>query len=117
MKGADKIKNWMEKFKVAWLTKDIDAVFGLLSDDVEYWETPFQKMGKGDELRTAWEEVLSLENMTLEYEVFAIDSEKDRYGIKWKFIHTTGESAGVYLIELNEEGFCKYFYRSAQPRG
>lgn len=114
MKDWKKIQNWMEKFKVAWLSKDIDTVLGLLAEDVEYWETPFQKMGKGIELRKAWEEILPLENMELEYEVFVADLDKNRYAVIWRFTHSTGKSAGAYLIELNTNGLCKYFYHSAQ---
>lgn len=116
MDNMDKIKNWMEAFKSAWLSKDIDAVFDLLSDRVEYWETPFEKMGKGTELRTAWEEILPLKNMQLEYEIFSIDAQSGRYGVRWKFTHDDGDSAGAYLIELDEEGLCSYFYHSAQSR-
>lgn len=114
MKDKEKIQNWMEKFKVAWLSKDIDAVFSLLADDVEYWESPFQKMGKDAELRKAWEEILPLENMELEYEIFATDLDKNRYAVKWRFAHSAGKSAGAYLIQLNDSGLCKYFYHSAQ---
>ncbi len=108
------IQDWMERFKAAWLSKDIDAVLALFTDDVEYWETPFQKMGKGIELSDAWGEILPLKNMELEYDVFAMDLEKDRYAVKWKFSHSIGRSAGAYLIELDENGLCKYFYHSSQ---
>jgi len=116
MNKNDQVEKWMERFKSAWLGKDIDAVLNLLSDDVEYWETPFHKMGKGIELRTAWEEILPLENMKLTYEIFVADLEKNKYGIKWNFAHSAGESGGAYLIELDKEGFCKYFYHVARPR-
>jgi len=116
MNNTDKIQSWMEKFKSAWLTKDIDAVFNLFSDYVEYWETPFQKIGKGPELRKAWEEILPLENMQLLYEVFVADNKNKSYAVKWNFSHTGGESAGTYLIILDGDDLCRYFYHSAQSK-
>jgi len=111
----DDIYTWMRKFKSAWLAKDIDAVFNLLSDDVEYWQTPFQKIiGKGSELREAWENVLPLRGMQLTYEIFVSDETNRQYAVKWNFRHKEGESAGVYLVGLNKVGRCNYFYHSAQ---
>lgn len=113
---ADKISIWMEAFTSAWLRKDIDAVFALLADDVAYWETPFEKLGKGSELRAVWEEVRALEHMHLEYNIFSRDTVRDRYGVQWWFTYAGGEAAGTYLIELDADGLCRYFYHTAQSR-
>ena len=106
----------MEKFKSAWLMKNIDALFELLSDDVEYWETPFQRMGKDYALRKEWEAILPLKNMSLEYDIFVADPKHNRYGVKWQFSHTGGASAGTYLIQLNNNGKCNYFFHSSQGK-
>ena len=116
MPNSTSIENWMEAFKTAWLAKDIAAVFELLSEDVEYWETPFEKLGKGKELWSYWEEILPLQNLRLDYDIFVADTESGRYGVRWEFAHDDGEAAGCYLIELDGRGKCTYFFHSAQPR-
>ena len=111
------IINWMEKFKAAWLAKDIDGVFALLSEDIEYWETPYQVLHKQDPaLRSAWEEVLPLEEMRLTYEIYSSNEQKRTHAITWQFTHSQRESAGVYLVTLDEQGLCKYFYHCAVPK-
>lgn len=111
------IDTWMEAFKEAWLSKDIDGVFSLLADDVEYWETPFQAFAKHDAgLRDAWSGILPLSDMELDYEVYVSDSATGRHSVVWSFKHSGGESAGVYLVKLNEEGRCSYFCHCAVPK-
>lgn len=106
----------MEKFKSEWISKNIDGVFALFSDGVEYWETPFNKIGKGAELREMWNQILPLEDMQLDYEIYIKDEKLKRYIIKWNFSHSTRESAGVYFVELNDEGLCTYFFRCSIVR-
>lgn len=108
------ITQWMEAFKKAWLGKDIDAVFALLDNDVEYWESPFQMLHKQDPaLREAWNEVLPLENMQLDYDIYVADEASHKYVIRWKFSHSARTSAGVYLVTLTDQGRCSYFYHCA----
>jgi hypothetical protein len=110
------IENWMKNFKDSWLAKDVDGVFDLLSDDVEYWETPFEKLCKGKELREEWNGVKTLDNMELEYSILASDTDTNRHAIVFNFKYGSVESAGVYLVGLNEQGICNYFYRASITR-
>jgi hypothetical protein len=108
------VTHWMEAFKKAWLAKDIEGVFALLDDSIEYWESPFQMLRKSDPaLRTAWNEILPLENMHLDYDIYAADETAGRYTVRWMFSHNERTSAGVYLVTLNTKGLCTYFYRCA----
>lgn len=106
----------MIKFKNSWLEKDVDAVLDLFAEDVDYWETPFERIHKGADLRVLWKEILLLEDMRLDYEIVSADKERRKYGVRWHFSHLGGESAGSYLIGLNEQGLCTYFYHSAQSK-
>lgn len=38
------IEAWLNKFKTRWETKNVELILDLFSDDVEYWETPYQKI-------------------------------------------------------------------------
>ncbi len=110
------IENWLTKFKEAWLAKDIDAIFSLLTDDIEYWETPFTRLGKDEVLRREWESVKSFDGMELEYSIYSSDDENRKYAVSFYFTHNTGQSGGAYLVGLNKEGLCNYFYRVSMPK-
>ncbi|MEI8344193.1 MAG: hypothetical protein WCF93_04550 [Candidatus Moraniibacteriota bacterium] len=48
----EQINDWLAKFVNAWKTHDINAVFVLFAKDVEYWETPFDKLSSLSELKS-----------------------------------------------------------------
>lgn len=104
------IEAWLQEFREAWMQKDIDSVMQLFTDDVEYFETPFQRLEKG-ELREEWRSIRDQESIGLEFEIFA--SEGKRHTVVYSFeCIIDGEdyqSEGVYLIKLNSEGLCEKF--------
>ncbi|MFO7794196.1 MAG: hypothetical protein R6V35_04450 [Candidatus Nanohaloarchaea archaeon] len=38
------INQWIEELREGWITKDIDRVLELFTDNVDYYETPSQKI-------------------------------------------------------------------------
>lgn len=106
------IEVWIEEFKKAWLAKNIRAVTNLFTEDVEYWETPFQKIAPRD-LNETWKAVLDQENISLVVE--PIVSDGLHHTLRWEVAYERGgdafQWAGVYIIELSDEGKCNYFYQ------
>jgi len=106
---------WLETFKEFWVKKEIDNILTLFSDDVEYWETPFQTLKK-TEIKAQWLSVLEWENIKIDFEIFINDSSKG--AVKWRFSHKEGSKvasyAGIYLIKLNNQGLCNYFFQVAE---
>ena len=115
------IDNWLEQFKQRWLSKDIDGVMELFSDEVEYWETPFLKFANKQELRDEWEGVRSLEDQQLALDLYVHDAEHHKHVVRFTFSCThdgeASRSAGVYLVTLNDAGVCTYFMRVSVPEG
>lgn len=46
--------NWCEKLKQYWLKKDISSIISLFEENVEYYETPFQKV---NDLELVWKDI------------------------------------------------------------
>lgn len=110
------ISIWLERFEKAWLNKDLRAVINLFSNDVVYFETPFIQLKSSEEILEEWQEVLKTENIEFEYEIFV---ENQRKGVvNWSLAYDIEEKSvslkGVYLIKLNEEGLCDYFFQTCE---
>ncbi|MDX9914100.1 MAG: nuclear transport factor 2 family protein [Candidatus Moranbacteria bacterium] len=114
-----KIEEWLENFKVAWKTYDIDKVLGLFDDNVEYWETPFIKLSSFDDLKREWSYIRSQKDISIDTEVFS--SVGNKFAVKWflTYLDDKGEVhdlSGVYLIELNERDKCCYFFHCGESK-
>lgn len=113
-----RITEWLKEFKNSWEAKDIGAVLELFSDDVEYWETPFKKLSSKDELRHEWSAILDQENISISTDLFA--TEGSIYVVKWHLSYEKdqeqSEWAGIYLVELNDEGKCEYFHQTGEKK-
>lgn len=106
------IEEWLEKFRKNWKAGKVNKVMELFADDVEYHETPFQKL-EGDELRSEWEGVKNQKDIDLGFDIFSRYEEK--YTVKWSLEYTEdGERnclKGIYLIKLNSENKCYEFWQ------
>lgn len=107
------ISEWLENFKTCWINKDINSLMSLFTDNVEYYETPFQKLIGKEKVSEVWQEIKAQENINLELELYC--SEKNKHAVKWEldFI-SNGQSLGyrgVYLIELDRNNTCFSFYQ------
>ncbi len=109
------IEAWLQGFRKNWKKGNVDRVLQLFTDDVEYWETPSEKLDP-KELRKEWESVKEQEDIQLDFEVFSGDGEK--YTVQWELSYIKDEEKnelkGVYLIKLNKEGKCEEFWQYCQ---
>lgn len=96
--------NWCEKLKQYWIQKDIPKILDLFEGNVEYYETPFQKV---DNLKSVWKDIESQKLKSLEYKIIG---EKDNVVVANYIMNDNGTIVDmIYEIQLNENGKCTYF--------
>lgn len=113
------IDKWLNDFEAAWVSKNIDQVLSLFSADVEYWETPYQRLENIKSLKLEWNAITKQQNIHLNLRVFS--SLGNKHTVMWNLSYVNEsllpqEWAGVYLIELDQTGKCSYFYQTGQKR-
>ncbi len=107
------ISKWLEKFKNCWQSHDVDGILSLFYERVAYYETPFLKLEKKS-LTEEWQNIVDQKNINLNLEIFS--SFKDKHSVIWELSYFDKENvkqkmAGIYLIELDGNGKCIYFYQ------
>ena len=111
----NEINEWINKFKQNWKNKNIEEVLNLFTEDVDYYETPTQKL-EPEELRKEWETVKQQEDISLDLEIFS--STEHKHTVQWELTYTQDgertEMEGVYLIKLNSNGKCHEFWQYCQ---
>lgn len=112
------IDKWLEKFINFWIGKDVQGILSLFTDDVIYFETPYLQLKSKEEILSEWEGIKSQDNVGLALTVFSKSENKS--SILWDLTYKkNGEKhnfKGTYLIELTQEGKCKYFYQTCEER-
>jgi hypothetical protein len=108
------IEQWLARFTEAWKSHDIDGVMSLFSEDVRYFETPFQELKSLDEIQAEWSAIENQSAIQLHTTVYS--NENNRSTITWTLSyenesHQPKHWAGIYLVELNNNGRCTYFYQ------
>lgn len=106
------ISTWLSQFQSAWMEKDFEKVLNLFSDNVEYWETPFLQLKNKQEIFEAWQMVKTHEVEKLEFELKL--SEKNIFTVAWVYKRSNVEWRGLYLVRLNENGLCDYFFQCGE---
>lgn len=113
------INKWLDEFKAAWSSKDIDKVLSLYADDVEYWENPYVRLENKSRIREEWSAILQQSNIDLNLEVYS--SADNKYSVIWKLSYMNASSiqqdwAGTYLMTLDLSGKCTYFHQTGETR-
>lgn len=107
------IDYWLDDLKKYWLEKDTSSVLTLFADDVEYWETPFSRMNNKEELRKEWEVIKKQKIKELSFDV--VSGMDNMFTIKWNLEYESEQKLshwkGLYLVRLNYERKCVYFYQ------
>lgn len=95
---------WCSSLKEYWLKKDITSIIQLFDNEVEYYETPFEKV---NDIETVWKDIEEQNLISLEYEIIGI---KDNTVIANFIMNDNHEIVDmIYEIRLNELGKCNYF--------
>lgn len=107
------IEAWLEQFKDAWTSHDIEQVLELFTKDVVYHESPSDRREGKEDVREAWQEIKEQENIDLSVDVFSSDGNK--HTVQWELSCTVNgspvEANGVYLIQLTTDGRCCSFWQ------
>ena len=109
------IEKWLEDFERTWKKKNVESVLELFTDDVDYYETPFEKLDNKEDLKDEWRSVKDQQELELETEIFS--REDGKFTVKWNLRYTkNGEQnilKGIYLIKLNSDNKCYEFWQYA----
>ncbi|MEF3691827.1 MAG: nuclear transport factor 2 family protein [Candidatus Moraniibacteriota bacterium] len=113
----EKINKWLFQFTTAWKNHDADKVLELFSNDVEYWETPFERLDDFGKLKSEWRNIIYQKSIDIKCDIFSNDG--DKYVIKWslKYLDKNNKIkkfGGVYLIKLNANNKCNYFFHCGE---
>lgn len=108
------IGKWLQLFRDSWQNHEVDKLMELFAEDVEYWETPFQKLDSLQHVRNEWAAIEKQSDIILSTSIYS--SSPPSFVIKWDLTYTNDlrskkHWAGLYLIELNDNGKCTYFYQ------
>lgn len=113
------IEQWLSRFDNAWKNHDITGVMELFTDDVKYWETPHLLLETKDVLKKEWASIKYQENINHQTNVFC-SSPDNKHAVLWKLSYKKDnkivESAGTYLIGLDNSGKCNFFHYTSQPK-
>lgn len=114
------IEMWLEEFTARWSSHDVSGVMELFTDDVEYWETPHLKLRDKMHLESEWQGILTQQNIQLRTEVYS-SSADNKHAVLWRLSYeregAVSESAGTYLITLNDAGQCSFFHYAHVAKG
>lgn len=113
--NRDLFETWLNKLGRAWTERDPYAAAELFAKNVAYYESVFDKPCN------SWNDVLNLwlvvpknqKHVTFDFEIINVS---DDIGVaNWKVTRTILPSNikqkidGIFLVSLNEEGFCTLF--------
>lgn len=110
------IESWLEQFHNAWKAHDISAVMSLFTENVEYWETPQKLLSGKDSVLGEWQTITEQQDIQASWDIY--NSANNRHTVIWKLqykkLGKTYRSSGIYLITLDDQGLCNYFYYVGQ---
>jgi len=108
---------WLQNFKKAWLDKDVPEVMSLFTAEVEYWETPFQRLAY-EHVSDEWQVIHHQDNINLT--IHHIATEGTDYICRWDLTYDKQGAnvhwRGMYIIRLNQSGKCEYFYQVGESQ-
>ncbi len=109
------IERWIERFTSAWLNYDVAGMMKLFSEDVEYWETPFQKFANKTELVHAWGYIHKQKNISLNTEL--IGENLVKWDLRYILDNQKKHWGGVYVVRFDESRLRNYFWQCGEEEG
>lgn len=114
---VERYTEWLGKFLDSWQDLDWQRTLSLFADDVQYFEAPLDPpCNNFDELTELWSIVPeNQKDIHYNYEILLCNAE--RCVANWQmsriYIHEGEELKqqidGIFLVELDAQGKCKYF--------
>jgi len=110
------INDWLENFKDLWISKNLQGVISLFSDDVIYFETPFLQLNSKKKILDEWRAIMNQEDINFSYSIFSEIGSQSAiiWSLSYKRDREKFNYMGTYLIELNDQGLCKYFHQTCE---
>lgn len=109
-------KDWLNRLKNAWETKNPKAAVSLCAEEFIWYETPFEKpITTREELLKEWESVLNHENISVTYEILSINGNEGIAHWSASFTRLPSKEVanldGIYKVSLDEKGECTEFHQ------
>ena len=102
------LEKWLEKFKKAWIEKNLDEVKNIFLKIEKYWESEDSSPVKTiEEVLNFWKEIEDQEIKTLDFEIISISG--NNCEVEWIFEDQTGKYEGVYKIKFDGDLNCNEF--------
>ena len=109
-------KDWLEKLKNIWETRNPNGILDLVAEKFIWHETPFEKsITTKENLLQEWQAVLAQDEIKVTYEILNVEN---NIGIAhWNATFTRlslnekTELDGIFKINLNENGKCTEFHQ------
>lgn len=107
---------WLHRYGEAWMTRDADKLVPLFTDDVLYYETPFESpMHGSDAIREYWSVLPSeQDHIHFHYRAVTVLPTNEAVAQWWaSFIRLPSgmhvKIDGVMMCEFDESGRCSVF--------
>jgi uncharacterized protein (TIGR02246 family) len=112
--NSESLRAWLEGYRLAWETRDPEAVSRLFAEDATYQETPFTQPMQGREaIHQYWSEVVAAaqEQIRFGYEVLAV-AEDSAIAHWWaSFVRVASRAQvsldGIFLLAFDTAGRCR----------
>ena len=113
--NIEKFKKWLEELGKAWSSLDYQAAANLFAENVEYYESVFNKPLKNwNEVFNLWKVIPSNQtDVSFKFEV--ISTSKNLCVANWQVErillpqNIKQSIDGIFVFRLNENGLCNYF--------
>lgn len=98
------VTEWIDKYKKAWLKKDIKYIVEMFSKVEQYFETPFEETT--NQIIELWQGIKEQNIQRLDFKILAI--ENNIAIIEWE-LEEDGIHNGIYEMKFNDNLECIYF--------
>ena len=109
-------EKWFFNLKTAWETKNPQLAADICSENLLWYETPFDEPLKTKgEVLDEWQTVSKQEDISVEYQILAVEGQTAITQWSAKFIRIPSgekvEMEGIFKVRLNNEGLCEEFHQ------